>query len=240
MTTFLQGVSNILKMDPQKLPSSTIEDPHAVYDIIAKGDERDDSDMESDSVSSLDAEIVPITFYGNYEPMPESEDNEDASFALNYEQLAEQEGIKHMMRTVPLGSYMQPFSISAGFVEGILVLRPLDPTRIVDMDTLVIASDLRVIGKVLEVFGPVEAPLYSVLCHEEFLNNVPNDAQLFYLPDQAKIVQTAELKAQKCTDADENEVGEEFYSDDEAEAAAKRERKPKRKAQDIEPGEIEE
>lgn len=192
--------------------------------------------------SSSDSESVPERFFAGYEElvMEEGGSDLDLDMAMDYDRLVEEEGLQYTLKSVPLGSRLEPFAQTIGFVEKILLLQPLDARTIVDVDTLVVGADLQVLGKVLEVFGPVEAPMYSVICHQEHLERVQPGLVVHYLPDQASIVQTAQLRAQKCTDADEGEQGDDFYSDDEQEAAARKTRKPKRRVADLEPGEIDE
>lgn len=204
-----------------------------------------DPEMASSSSSSSGDEGVPMDYFAAYETMPcDASDLEDEEgLGLDYDRLVTEEGLAHLLRTAPLGSRLEPLATLLEVVERIAVMRPVDPTRIVDLDTLVLRpADLTIIGKVIEVFGPVTCPLYSVLCHPEHLQDgTLTVGQCFaYLPEQASLVRMEELRAQKITDAEGGEGGEDFYSDDEEEAAARRQRKPKRKVADLEPGEIEE
>lgn len=206
-------------------------------------------EFESTSSSGEEESGLPGNFFGAFDTMPcEGSDLEmdDSMMMLSYEKLVEEEGLQHTIRSVPLGSRLEPLAKVLDVVEKIVLMQPVDKNKLVDIDTLVVRpSDLVVVGKVIEVFGPVEAPLYSILCQPEFLD-MPDTffapgTQYSYLPDQASLVDAVALRAQKITDADEVGGGEEFYSDDEAEAEAKRTRKPKRKlAADLEPGEIDE
>lgn len=208
----------------------------------------EDEVSSSSSSESEDEGVTPASFYGNYEMIPDSEGEAAEDDLLSYERLAEQEGLSHLTRTVPLGSRLEPLGTVTSLVDKLLILRPADCNKLADIDTLVVrADDLAVVGKVLEVFGPVHAPFYSVLCHPEYLaEGILQAGQLLsHLPDHSRIVPTAELRAQKCYDGEDgsgNAGGrdEEFYSDDEAEAAARRQRKPKRKTADLEPGELSE
>ena len=190
---------------------------------------------------------VPASFFGTYETAQECSDLEvdpEEGLALEYEKLAQDEGLEHLIRTVPLGSELEPLGLTLCFVEKILLLSPTDRTKLVDIDTLVVSADLQVVGKILEVFGPIEAPMYSVLCQPEYLEDgrLPPSQPLYYLPHQASIVQTEALKALKCTDGDGELGQEEFYSDDEEEAMARRQKKQKSKRQigELEPGELDE
>lgn len=201
-------------------------------------------DIEFESSSSSGEDETPRNLFGAFDTMPcEGSDLEmDDSMMLCYEKLVEEEGLQHTIRSVPIGTRLEPLASVLDVVEKIVLMKPADKKKLVDIDTLVVRpSDLAVVGKVIEVFGPVEAPLYSVLCHPEYLsdNSFAPGTPFSYLPDQASLVDAVALRAQKITDADEVGGGEEFYSDDEAEAEAKRTRKPKRKlAADLEPGEI--
>jgi len=203
-----------------------------------------DAPSSSSSSSSSD-EDTPMDYFAGYETMPcgLSDGEDEEGIGQDYIRLCESEGLQYIIRSVPLGSRIEPFAAVVDVVEQIVILRPLKPAHIVDIDTLVVRpADRTVLGKVIEVFGPIESPLYSVICHAEHLTDgsIAPGVQLGYLPDQASLVQTEELRRQKITDADDALAGEgeEFYSDDEAEAVARRQRKPKRKTVDLEPGEI--
>lgn len=201
---------------------------------------------ESSSLSSSDEELGP-SYLQNLsalkdmifeDDLSENEMKGDDCFALEYETLAEEEGLKYLVKSVPLDARLEAFGEATSFVEKILVVKSFRADLVVDLDALLVLEDRRVVGKVFEVFGPVDAPLYSVLCHPEFLD-LPLGTRLYYLPDQTALVQKAELLAQKCTDADPD--AQEEYSDDEEEARERKgRRKPKRPAADLEPGEIDE
>lgn len=216
----------------------------------AKMDPEQITPVDLDEISSTSStsgdEGMAIDYFAAYDTMPcgASDMEDEEGMGMDYDRLVTEEGLAHLLRSAPLGSRLEPLATFLEVVERIAVMKPLDPTQIVDLDTLVVCpEDRAIIGKVIEVFGPVDSPLYSVLCHAEYLNDgttLTPHRSFSFLPEQAGLVKMEELRAQKITDADEGEGGEDFYSDDEEEAAARRQRKPKRKAADLEPGEIEE
>lgn len=111
---------------------------------------------------------------------------------------------------------------------------------VLDAGTIVCSQDRRVLGEIFETFGPVQSPCYSIRfssADDPLLSECAKGAAVFYAPDDqslASIMQTSALK-EKGSDAsnlyDEEVHGYEIeFSDDEAEAAYKRNLKQQRQA----------
>ncbi|KAJ3359309.1 hypothetical protein HDU91_004963 [Kappamyces sp. JEL0680] len=105
-----------------------------------------------------------------------------------------------------------------------------------------------VLGRVWDVFGPVQKPFYSVRVgnsEEAALFSRLIDAEVYYVKDLVSMVLTQPLKMIKGSDASnvwDEEVGEEDqdFSDDEKEMQAKRKRKSGKAPAPGEPSDLEE
>ncbi|KAJ6520137.1 Gar1/Naf1 RNA binding region-domain-containing protein [Mycena sanguinolenta] len=107
-----------------------------------------------------------------------------------------------------------------------------------DCDTLLAFEDRKVLGYIYETFGPTTQPLYQV----KFSANYPLDTDkiqlsrpVFHVPQRSRFVFVNQVKRFKGSDAsnmhDEEPAEDELeFSDDEAEAAYKRELKRKRES----------
>ena len=109
-------------------------------------------------------------------------------------------------------------------------------------ETILFDSNRRELGKIFEVFGPVQAPFYSIRFNnvKEITDNclnVETDSSIFYAHDSTEytkfIFNLDELRRLKGSDAswnNDNEPPAECidYSDDEQERSAKQELKQKR------------
>ncbi|KDQ63234.1 hypothetical protein JAAARDRAFT_168836 [Jaapia argillacea MUCL 33604] len=108
--------------------------------------------------------------------------------------------------------------------------------RALDADTLLVFEDRKVLGYVYETFGPTYQPLYQV----KFPATYPIDREkvqlsrpVFHVPHRSRFVFTSQLRHIKGSDAsnahDEEPGADELeFSDDEQEAAHKRQLKEKR------------
>ncbi|KAJ7897194.1 Gar1/Naf1 RNA binding region-domain-containing protein, partial [Mycena olivaceomarginata] len=114
-----------------------------------------------------------------------------------------------------------------------LLARASDQT--LDCDTLLVFEDRKVLGYIYETFGPTSQPLYQV----KFSASYPLDTEkvqlsrpVFHVPQRSRFVFVSQIKRFKGSDAsnmhDEEPADDELeFSDDEAEAAYKRETKRK-------------
>ncbi|TDL20976.1 NAF1-domain-containing protein [Rickenella mellea] len=108
--------------------------------------------------------------------------------------------------------------------------------RALDTDSLLVFEDRKVLGYVYETFGPTHQPMY----HIKFCSEFPLDPEIvqtlrpvFHVPSRSKFVFPSQLKKLRGSDASnvhDEEVGDHEleFSDDEAEAAHKREEKRRR------------
>lgn len=129
----------------------------------------------------------------------------------------------------PLMSVGKIFAI----VENQIIIQSCNNFAILDLDNLLILEDRRVLGKVFDTFGPIEAPFYSVIKKEGMAVSIGDG--VFTISDAFSAVKTAELRKEKGCDAsnmydeevDRNEIE---YSEDEKEMQQKRNRKHKQKS----------
>ncbi|KAF7347568.1 ACT-7 domain-containing protein [Mycena venus] len=105
-----------------------------------------------------------------------------------------------------------------------------------DCDTLLVFEDRKVLGYIYETFGPTTQPLYQVKFNAIYpldTDKVQLSRPVFHVPQRSRFVFVNQIKRFKGSDAsnmhDEEPADDELeFSDDEAEAAYKRELKRKR------------
>lgn len=115
---------------------------------------------------------------------------------------------------------------------------------VVDTGSLLCFQDGKVLGFVFETFGSIHSPMYSVRFASASVIDkevVQTGKAVFYLPAQSTYVMTRHLRLLKGSDASniyDEEVGDDEvdYSDDEAEAEAKRRAKATRSGKTDESG----
>ena len=122
------------------------------------------------------------------------------------------------------------------------ILMNNEKAKPLDEDTILFDSNRKELGKIFEVFGPVQSPFYSIRFNnsneiKQNNLNVDKDAFIYYAPDSTEytkfIFNLDELRRLKGSDASWNNDNEPpveclDYSDDEKEQRAKRELKQKR------------
>ncbi|KAJ1302800.1 hypothetical protein OPQ81_003107 [Rhizoctonia solani] len=116
--------------------------------------------------------------------------------------------------------------------------------RVLDTDSLLVFEDRKVFGVVFETFGAVKQPLYSVRFSSASAidkNIVRVGTRVFHVPARSNFVFTREIARIKGSDASnlhDEEVGEDQldFSDDEAEAQWRRNRKEAKRGQALSHG----
>ncbi|KAJ7103223.1 NAF1-domain-containing protein [Mycena belliarum] len=107
-----------------------------------------------------------------------------------------------------------------------------------DCDTLLVFEDRKVLGYIYETFGPTTQPLYQVKFSAIYpldQDRVQLSRPIFHVPRRSKFVSLNQLKKYRGSDAsnmhDEEPADDELeFSDDEAEAAHRRNSKRKRES----------
>ncbi|XP_033115585.1 H/ACA ribonucleoprotein complex non-core subunit NAF1-like [Anneissia japonica] len=134
---------------------------------------------------------------------------------------------------------LSPLGVISSIIGQLVIIKSLADTPALDMETVLFKEDRQALGKVFEVFGPVQNPLYSMRFNSTTdVSNLGIMLQLdvFYAPsalDLTAYVFTSQLLKIKGSDASwkgDEEPPEELleYSDDEKEKAAKAKKKQNR------------
>eukprot|EP00347_Sterkiella_histriomuscorum_P019565 403341149 len=162
------------------------------------------------------------------------------------------------------------FGIVKKFIEdgqsNVILIQPLNPNQIYDLDNIVCFKNKQVVGFVLDLVGHINQPLYTVRVYPQFIEKLHSqniepknqliDAKIYLVAKSLKVInaQLPVILSKKGCDAsniydEELAEHEREFSDDEKEREAKKARKNKKKLKQqqqqnsnrvMEEGEIEE
>ncbi|CAE6436914.1 unnamed protein product [Rhizoctonia solani] len=226
----------------------------AVSSVVANIS-RGDSDSDSDSSdSSSDAEMrvkkYPTKKQPTSQQLPgdsDAEDDEDAPAGS----IAQYAGTKNEvllpevktpeLTVVPPEDIIELIGEVMTIIDSVVVIRGCASgvDRVLDTDSLLAFEDRSIFGVVFETFGAVKQPLYSVRFPSASAidkSTVWVGKQVFHIPTRSNFVFTSEIARIKGSDASnlhDEEVGEDQldFSDDEAEAQWRRNRKEAKRSQ---------
>ncbi|KAG8735834.1 hypothetical protein FRC10_010095 [Ceratobasidium sp. 414] len=142
---------------------------------------------------------------------------------------------------VPVDDVLEPIGEIMTIIDSVVVVKG-DATgvrRALDMDSLLVFEDRKVLGKVFETFGAVKQPLYSVRFPSASAidkNIIWIGRPVLHVPARSNFVfaeAIARLKGSDASNLHDEEVGEDQmdFSDDEAEAQWRRNRKEAKREQ---------
>ncbi|QRV94977.1 Gar1/Naf1 RNA-binding region protein [Ceratobasidium sp. AG-Ba] len=142
---------------------------------------------------------------------------------------------------VPVDDVLEPIGEIMTIIDNVVVVKgnTTGVHRALDTDSLLVFEDRKVLGKVFETFGAVKQPLYSVRFSSASAidkNTVWGGRPVSHVPARSNFVFTQAIARFKGSDASnlhDEEVGEDQldFSDDEAEARWRRNRKEARREQ---------
>ncbi|KAG8685252.1 hypothetical protein FRC11_010872, partial [Ceratobasidium sp. 423] len=213
----------------------------------------DDSDSDSDSSDSSSDVELRVTHYPTRKPptlqVPNDSDIEDDEDAPSGS-IAQYSGTKNEVllpevkapefTVVPPEDVLELIGEVMTIIDSVVVIRGYTSgvDRVLDTDSPLVFEDRNVFGVVFETFGAVKQPLYSVRFPSA--SAIDKDIirigrQVFHVPTRSNFVFTNEIVRIKGSDASnlhDEEVGEDQldFSDDEAEAQWRRNRKEAKRA----------
>lgn len=121
-----------------------------------------------------------------------------------------------IVKEMPAGSRVEPLGQVHAIIKPFIVLTTRSTFAVLDIGSLVVCSDSRTVaGIIWDVFGPIKAPLYSVLVRPELLETFVKGTTLSFCPEHIKLVSKEALLQEKGADRDPN--APEDFSDDEEE-----------------------
>nr|KAJ3412353.1 hypothetical protein HK105_002374 [Polyrhizophydium stewartii] len=140
---------------------------------------------------------------------------------------------------VPAGAVVSQIGAVSGVVDTLVIVKAMigGEIEVLDQDSILLLEDRTPLGRVFDTFGPVSVPFYSVRFNsasEIKEKQIAVGMPVFFTKDLVKFVFTQPLRRIKGSDASnlyDEEVAEDQmeFSDDEQEAAFRRELKEKRK-----------
>ncbi|KAJ3190730.1 hypothetical protein HK101_008426 [Irineochytrium annulatum] len=244
---FNQGVAMDVALIMENLVTVT-----EVKAVLKPGDfsldrkpEGDDDTDSNFSFSSVEEEPQPVTERTKKVKAEINEDDEDGVPSLNAPKTKNEVdnplGIpEHVdLETIEIASDapLNAMGVIIAHVEGQVVIESKlgGEVKVLDAGTVLVMSDRRVMGRIYETFGPVARPLYSVSVKKSMEAGFPVGAEVYFVPELAKFVFTAQIRAMKGSDASnsfDEEVGDDEleFSDDEKEQEHKRALKEARRS----------
>lgn len=235
------------KPDPEFLAAAEAQkdDPNAEWQFNSSDAESsssdssdsdsDDSDDDSDDekmVGLEPEEIAKILMKGEYE-----DEGKGAGGPLRTVHEIAEEEVKVEKPDITVTSEMEIVNLGKveRMIENTVLVRAITSGnyQVLELGSLLTLADRKVIGTVADTIGRVETPIYIVRFNsaaeiEEF--GIKENTEIFYVPEHSTYVFTEPLRAQKGSDAsnlhDEEPAEHEIeFSDDEAEAEHKRQKK---------------
>lgn len=227
-------------------------------------DSSSDSDSDSDSSDSSSDVEMRVTKYPTRTKQlaslavltgPNDSDLEDDGDAPSGS-LAQYSGTKNEillpevrvpeLTKVPVDDVLELIGEVMTIIDSVVVIKghTSGVHRVLDTDSLLAFDDRQVIGVVFETFGAVKQPLYSVRFPSASAINKDNvriGRLVYHVPAKSNFVFTQEIARIKGSDASnlhDEEVGEDQmdFSDDEAEAQWRRNRKEAKREQTLPSG----
>ncbi|CAE7072506.1 unnamed protein product, partial [Rhizoctonia solani] len=211
----------------------------------------DDSDSDS-SDSSSDVEMRVTQYPARKQlalQLPNDSDVEDdedtpsgiARYAGTKNEVLLPEVKAPELATVPPEETLELIGEIMTIIDSVVVIKGYTSgvERVLDTDSLLVFEDRNVFGVVFETFGAVKQPLYSVRFPSASAIDkdiIRAGRQVFHVPARSNYVFTKEIVRIKGSDASnlhDEEVGEDQldFSDDEAEAQWRRNRKEAKRGQ---------
>lgn len=181
----------------------------------------------------------------------EEEGGEEGPLRTKHEEDADQLHIEHPNVTITANHTLVPVGQISGVMEKAVIVmseeamallkgKPSAPrsehsmyeATALDVGSVLALEDRTILGAVFETFGQVTAPMYVVRFNSRDeiveLLNAKEGARVFFVKQLSKTVRARDVRSKGYDSSnmfDEEAAGNEDFSDDEAEAAAKRGRK---------------
>lgn len=206
------------------------DDDEEMKPSVESSDDDDSSSDEDESTSDHHGRLR-----AQIEAAMEKEENRAAAELLKTEhEIVEvpvrEPSVKELAPDCPIALCGSIMNVS---VAGLMITIKSNPgNQPLDEGSVLCLEDRTVIGAVDEVFGPVQMPLYLVRFQtaDKIPAQAKNGVSIYYATEHTTYIVPEQIK-DKGTDASnlyDEETDEVAYSDDEAEAAAKRQAKRKR------------
>lgn len=206
------------------------DDDEEMKPAVESSDDDDSSSDEDESASNRHGKLR-----AQIEAAMEKEENRAASELLKTEhEIVEvpvrEPSVKELAPDCPITLCGSIMNVS---VAGLMITIKSNPGgQPLDEGSVLCLEDRTLIGAVDEVFGPVQMPLYLVRFQtaDKIPKKAKNGVCIYYATEHTTYIVPEQIK-DKGTDASnlyDEETDEVVYSDDEAEAAAKRQAKRKR------------
>ncbi|KAG1757215.1 Gar1/Naf1 RNA binding region-domain-containing protein [Suillus lakei] len=233
------------------------EEPSNLTPVLPGSPESDlssDSDSSSDSESESDEDETAVksgdkNALNPRKPQIDVDDDEEsgatavASYVQTKNEIVETDIIVPSVSTVGPEEVLEKVGEVMNIIGNVVIVKglPADSSRAasekaLDVETLLVFDDRKVLGHVYETFGPTSQPLYQIKFNQSYpvdTEKIRVAREVYHIPQRSNFVFMEYLKKLRGSDASnihDEEPGEEEmeFSDDEQEAAFKQARKKKR------------
>lgn len=207
-----------------------------------------DSDSESDEDETADT-AGEQNALNPRKPQIDVDDDEEsgattvASYVQTKNEIVDTDIVVPSVSEVGLEEVLEKVGEVMNVVGNVVIVKglPADSSRAVsekalDVETLLVFDDRKVLGHVYETFGPTSQPLYQIKFNQSYpldTEKIRIAREVYHIPQRSNFVFMEYLKKLRGSDASnihDEEPGEDEmeFSDDEQEAAFKQARKKKR------------
>ncbi|KIK49482.1 hypothetical protein CY34DRAFT_69361 [Suillus luteus UH-Slu-Lm8-n1] len=207
-----------------------------------------DSDSESDDDETADT-AGEKNALNPRKPQIDVDDDEEsgattvASYVQTKNEIVDTDIVVPSVSEVGLEEVLEKVGEVMNIIGNVVIVKglPADSSRAVsekalDVETLLVFDDRKVLGHVYETFGPTSQPLYQIKFNQSYpldTEKIRIAREVYHIPQRSNFVFMEYLKKLRGSDAsnihDEEPCEDEMeFSDDEQEAAFKQARKKKR------------
>ncbi|KIJ22037.1 hypothetical protein PAXINDRAFT_178202 [Paxillus involutus ATCC 200175] len=223
------------------------EENEKLSPIATPGSSDSDTSSSSNSEDEREHEKAPSTFQPR-RPVHDLDDEESGvtaatAYLQTKNEVVEADVIIPTISEVEPDSTIDKVGEVMSIVGNVVIVKglPADNVkslseRALDVESLLVFEDRKVLGYIYETFGPTSQPLYQVKFNQQYpldAEKVRLSREVFHVPQRSHFVFVNQLKKLRGSDAsnihDEEPPEDEIeFSDDEQEAAFKAQRKKRR------------
>ncbi|KAG1783563.1 Gar1/Naf1 RNA binding region-domain-containing protein [Suillus placidus] len=236
-------------MVPEEESSNlTLVLPGSLESDSSSDSDSSDSDSESDEDKTAD-KAGDNNALNPRKPQIDVDDDEEsgatavASYVQTKNEIVETDIIVPSVSEVGLDEVLEKVGEVMNIIGNVVIVKglPADSSRAaseraLDVETLLVFDDRKVLGHVYETFGPTSQPLYQIKFNQSYpldTEKIHVAREVYHIPQRSNFVFMEYLKKLRGSDASnihDEEPGEDEmeFSDDEQEAAFKQSRKKKR------------
>ncbi|KAK0505712.1 Gar1/Naf1 RNA binding region-domain-containing protein [Armillaria luteobubalina] len=227
-----------VKMDNEVEKDASTKQAQAPSSIEPKDSESDaDSESDDSSSSEEDEPQVRLRKGCDDEDGEPGLSTESQSYFTSQHEVVDSNIVVPEIEEIGADEGIEVLGEIVNIMDKAVIIRGRPSSHVLDSETLLVFDDRKVLGYIYETFGPTAQPLYQVKFNSTFpldTDKIRLARQVFHVPGRSRFVAVDSIRI-KGSDAsnlydEEPAVHELEFSDDEAEAAHKRDLKHGRRS----------